>query len=70
MKTVLCKLHVRAEKIPDQCMIVFVDVIDRDMLLLSFKKQGIASAGCSRNVLTEILVLEIAAIHHVSVYNE
>lgn len=38
---------------------VLVDVIDRDMLLFSFKKQSIASAGCSWNMPSEILVLEI-----------
>lgn len=43
------------------------DVINRDMLLLYFKRQSIASAECSQNALSEILVLEIAAVHHVSV---
>lgn len=43
------------------------DVIDRDMLLLYFKRQSIASAECSQNVLSEILVLEIAAVCHISV---
>lgn len=43
------------------------DVIERDMLLMYFKRQSIASAGCSQNVLSEILILEIAAVHHVSV---
>lgn len=43
------------------------DVIDRDTLLLYIKRQSIASAGCSQSVLSGILRLVIAAVHHVSV---
>lgn len=49
--------------------LVLVDVIDGDMLLLSFKKQSIAISWLFTNMISEILVLEIAAVHHVSVYN-
>lgn len=38
------------------------DIIERDMLLLYFKRQSIASVGCSQIMLSEILISEAAAV--------